>query len=350
MEPVRLGIIGCGVIGTQHLGAALSLPEIKLVAVADLIEERGQKNGAEAGCKIYVEGSDLLKDPDVEAVVLAFPAQHRTELGLAALAAGKHLLTEKPVAMNAGEVRQLIAARGNLIAGACCSRYHFVPHALAATEVIAQGRLGQIRSIHARSIFPAGPRPEKMPPEWRLKKELNGGGILMNWSCYDLDYLLGLTSWTVRPRLVLAQTWEIPEIWRSFIPPGSHADTHFTAFVKCEDNVALSIERAEYSAGHNDNVWQILGDLGSLFLQMSPTEGKELWLEKADPEQGVVKELVYSGDEDWHVTSTGVLADFAAAVREGRQPQTSLERALIVQQISDAIYASSESGKAVAIE
>ncbi len=349
MEPVRLGIVGCGVIGSVHLSTALEVPQVRVVAVADLIEEKGRANGEQAGCRVYREGADLVRDPEVEAVILAFPAQHRTVLALDALAQGKHVLIEKPIAMNAGEVERIIAARGDRVAACCSARHRFQPSAQATTRVIAAGRLGRLRSLHGRFLSSARPRPEKMPCEWRLKAALNGGGILMNWGCYDLDYLLGLTGWSVVPRLVLARTWGVPETYRPHLAPDSEAETHLTAFVQCEDDIALTLERSEYTAGHFDGVWQIIGDRGSLLLNLLPAEGKELWLEIADPEQGVVKELIWSGDENWATLSIGLLQDLAAALREGHDPATTLEHALVVQKITDAVYASAREGKAVEV-
>ncbi len=349
MQPVRLGIVGCGVIGTVHLNAALELPQLEVVAVADLIEQRGHANGEKAACRVYREGADLVRDPEVEAVILAFPAQHRTALALQALEQGKHVLIEKPIAMNAAEVEEIISARSDLVAACCCSRHRFQPSARAATAVIAEGRLGRLRSLHGRALLPAGPPPETPRPEWRLKSALNGGGILMNWGCYDLDYLLGLTGWSLSPRQVLACTWPVPSTYLSHLPPDSEAETHFSAFVQCEGGVALTLERSEYTAGHADPVWQIVGDRGSLLLNMLPAQGKELWLETADEQQGVTRELVWSGDEGWGILGSGLLEDFAGALRENRPPATTLEQALVVQQISDAIYASARKGRAVEV-
>lgn len=349
MEPVRLGIVGCGVIGTVHLNTALELPEFQVVAVADLLEDKGRANGEKAGCRVYREGADLLRDPEVEAVILAFPAQHRTALALQALEHGKHVLIEKPIAMNAAEVEQLLAARGDRVAACCSSRHRFQPSARAATEVIASGRLGRLRSLHGRALLPAGPPPQTPRPEWRLKSALNGGGILMNWGCYDLDYLLGLTGWSLIPRLVLACTWPVPDTYLSHLPPASEAETHFSALVQCEGGVALTLERSEYTAGHCDPLWHIVGDRGSLLLNMLPAQGKELWLELADEQQGVTKELIWSGDEGWAILGRGLLQDFAGAIRENRPPATTLEQALVVQQISDALYASAREGRAITI-
>ncbi len=135
MSAVRVGVVGCGVIGPTHMQAAVNSPHIELVAVADLIDDRAKAAAEKFNVpRVYREGAELIQDPDIDLVVLAFPAAGRTELGLETLKAGKHLLTEKPVAMNADEVRQLMAAQGELLAGACCCRYRFTESARAATE------------------------------------------------------------------------------------------------------------------------------------------------------------------------------------------------------------------------
>ncbi len=113
MTPLQLGIIGCGTIGSVHAQAAAASEQIELAAVADVDLGLAEKAAAAHRVeKVYNSGAELLADPQIEAVVLALPALFRVELGLQALRGGKHLLTEKPVARSAGEVRQLISAQG----------------------------------------------------------------------------------------------------------------------------------------------------------------------------------------------------------------------------------------------
>ena len=225
MEPVRLGVIGCGVIGSSHLQAGTASPDIDVVAAADLIESYRQRAEERFSPKrMYEDGMDLINDSDVEAIVLAFPTVGRTKLALEAFAKGKHVLTEKPVAMNSDEVRAMIAARGELTAACCSSRYRFPEGADALTEFIGSGALGDLRMIRCRAIGAAGKQPDGPRPEWRLKKRLNGGGILVNWGCYDLDYLLGITGWALKPETVFAQTWTIPPQLESHIAPESDAE------------------------------------------------------------------------------------------------------------------------------
>ncbi|NOZ27660.1 MAG: Gfo/Idh/MocA family oxidoreductase [Chloroflexi bacterium] len=351
MEPVRLGVVGCGVIGRVHLQMATDSPLIDVVAVADLREQAAREAAERFGVgTVYTDADDLFADPQVEAVVLALPARDRTELALRAFAAGKHVLTEKPVAMNAGEVERMIRARGDLVAGCCSSRFRFLPSARAASDLIASGALGDLRVLHCRAVKAAGRPPEMTPPAWRLNRSLNGGGILTNWGCYDLDYLLGITGWSLRPRLVLAQTWTVPPQFESHVAPGSDAETHFAAFIRCEDGTVITLERGEYMAAQTEEAWRVVGTKGSLRLQMTPGQGKAVVHDDTTTEDGVVSRTIWEGDEDYAMTHAGPVQDFAAAIREGRQPETSLERALIVQKITDAIYASAERGVAVEIE
>jgi predicted dehydrogenase len=281
--------------------------------------------------------------------VLALPAHARTDLALRAFAKGKHVLTEKPVAMNAAEVEQLLAAQGDLLAGCCSSRFHFLPATQAVTDFIASGTLGDLRVIRCRAIKPAGPRPETMPPNWRLSKSLNGGGIMSNWGCYDLDYLLGITGWQLKPQTVSAQVWQVPSVFQTQVTPNSDAETHLAALIRCQDGTVITYERGEYVAAPANEAWEIIGTAGSLRLQMTPRQGKTIIHYQADAAQGVVSHILWQGDDSYQNVHPGPMQDFAQAIRQGRLPQTDLTRALIIQQITDAIYTASETGTVVEI-
>ena len=351
MKKVRIGVIGCGVMGPKHVQAAADLPLTEPFAVADLIPERAQAVAAKFGLtRVYRQGSDLIKDPDVDAVVLAFPAQHRTALALKAFAAGKHVLIEKPVAPSAAHVRRMIQARGNLTAGCCSLRFRCLPQSLVIRDFLAKGYLGQLRLLRARQLQACGKKPEKPRPDWRLTKALNGGGILFNWGCYDIDYLLGLVGWSLRPRTVFAQAWPISPHLLPHIAPGSDAETYYTALVRCDDGVTISLERGEFMPADDDAAWQIIGERGSLRMVMTPAKGKKLIHDDTTTEGGVTSRVLWEGDEEFGgPAGKEPMRDFAQAILDGRQTDTSLERSLVVQQISDAIIASAARGKAVTI-
>lgn len=351
MDPVRIGVIGCGVIGSRHLSVASEAEHIELVAAADMVESYRERAAERFNPpKMYTNDVDLLDDENVEAVVLAFPTQFRTEVALRAFERGKHVLIEKPIAMNVEEVNQLIAARGELVSGCCSSRNRFNKAARLATQLITSDGLGDLRSVHCRAKRGCGKQPDSPRPNWRLNKSLNGGGILVNWGCYDIDFLLGITGWELKPQSVFAQTWTVPPKFESHIAPGSDAETHYLALVRCEDGTAITLERGEYMAATSQSDWEIIGSEGALKLNMGDGNPEKVQHSQTTIEDGVITNpLENTGDTDGpHYGDP--LTDFAAAIREGRQPITGLEQALVVQQITDAIYASAESGSVVEIE
>jgi len=349
MKPVRLGIIGCGVIGNHHLEAANDSPLAELVAAADLIEERVGAAAEKYGVTAYPNDEELLKDERIEAVVLAMPTGDRTPVAFKALDAGMHVLLEKPVAGRAEDVEKMIAMRGDRVVACCSPRMAFTGHALAAAECAASGVLGDIRMVRIRAVLPAGPEPNPDPPPWRESMARNGGGILVNWSCYDLDYLMQILAWRLKPRTVLARWWRPGEKMSAYVAPGSDADAHYVALILCEDDITLSMERAEFSSATADQAWEIIGTEASLHMPMRPQEGKPttVVLDRFVPGEGVVSDTLWKeGDPD---PADNVLDDFLRTIREGGEPKTGLEHALVMQRITDAIYASAQSATSVSV-
>jgi len=349
MKPIALGLIGCGVIGKAHARTIQQSSLVNFVAVADSIPERVQEIAKEYNVPTtYSSGDELLEDKDIEAVILAMPTGVRTELALHAFRNGIHAIIEKPTAMNAVEAESIIKARGDLIAVCGCSRPRFSESAQFATKFIADGNLGDIRVVNCRSISSAGEPPKATPPVWRLIKSLNGGGIMMNWGCYDLDYLLGLAGWKLKPHMVLGKTWTIPSLYKSHIVPNSDAETHLTAIIICEGGTVINYERGEYTSARTESMWQITGTNGSLHLNMVGRDDS-IKFDEGSTEHGVTSKVIYPQSEQQINGMLAQLDDFAMAIREGRQPETNLEKVLMVQKITDAIYKSSDKGTAVEI-
>ena len=348
MEPVRLGVIGCGVIGPSHLKLAGPCSTAEVIAVADLIPERAGTVGERFGiaCR-YGSDEELLADDRIEAVVLAMPVRDRTPVAFKVLDSGRHLLLEKPVAGKAEDVQKMMSLRGDRVVGCCSPRNVFTGHGQAAAECVASGVLGKIRMVRFRAILGAPAEPNPAPPPWRESMEQNGGGILVNWSCYDLDYVMSITGWQLKPVAVAAKWWPVAPAMSAYVAPGSDADAHFIAMITCEDDIVLSMERAEFSSARTDLAWQVIGTAGTLYMTMTKPADRpqSVILDRCVPGEGFVTETIW--EQGQSAPEMDVIQDFTEAIREGREPQTNLERALIMQRITDAIYASSEAGESV---
>jgi len=348
---LNIAIIGCGVIAQYHLRAMAKLTTARVTAVCDVRTDVAQKTAADFKIPRWTaSASELFADKSIDAVILALPANLRTALALEAFKHGKHVLTEKPVAMNAAEVRTLIAAQNGRVGAVCSSRYRSFESARAARAFLRTGALGALRTISCRGVNPAGP-PFKNPPAWRLRKDLNGGGIFVNWGCYDLDYLLGALDFKLTPQCALARTWQVGAPYTAYAAPGSDAETHVTALITFAEGCVLDYERAEFSTLPPDNRWQITGERGTLTLQMLKAKTANVVLTEPDAEKGTRTRVIWEGDESVLTAEhDGVVFDFVDAILQKREPQTSLKNALLFARIADAIYASSASGKAVTFD
>lgn len=356
-EIVKVGIIGCGVIGKLHIKAALEASWVELAGIADAYPAAARQTAGQFGIgRTYDDAAALLADPAIEAVVLAVPTNVRTDLALLALEAGKHVLLEKPLAMSAADIVRIRdtaekaqEAFGPRTVAFCSSRFRHLAHAKAAAAWIAQGHLGDIRVIRCRVTEPSPGRPSAPQPYWRVHSEVNGGGIVSNWGIYDLDYLLGLTGWSLAPEWALARMWGLGAPIADYFPPDADTETYGTAYIQCGDQIALTYERGEFMAAPQERSWQIVGSKASLTLHMTWPSDKKIVATVLHPEAGVESYTVWEGSEDSSWVDKGALFDFTRAIVEKRQPLTGLAEALQLQRLMDAIYQASKSGRPVQI-
>lgn len=354
-EFVKVGIIGCGVIGKLHIKAALAAPWIALIGVADAHPAAARQAAEQFGIgRTYADASAMLADPAIDAVVLAVPTNVRTGIALQALEAGKHVLLEKPLAMSAADIVRIREAAetaqqtfGPRTVAFCSSRFRHLEHAKAAAAWIAQGHLGDIRVIRCRVTEPSPGRPSAPQPYWRVHSEVNGGGIVSNWGIYDLDYLLGLTGWSLAPEWAMARMWGLGTPIADYFPPDADTETYGTAYIQCSDQIALTYERGEFMAAPQERSWQIIGSKASLTLHMTWPSDKKIVATVLHPEAGVETYTVWEGSEDSSWVDKGALFDFTRAIVEERQPLTGLTEALQLQRLMDAIYEASKSGRPV---
>ncbi len=193
--PVNFAIIGYGRIAeVAHKPLLDSLPGAKLLAVADITEARRQA-AREAGIeRVYPTAAAMLKDPDVDAVVVATPS-HNRRLAVQAAKAGKHVMVEKPASRSADEWKKTVAAvRKEGVALTVFHNRRFDPDFMACQEIVRKKLVGDIISIEFRWEMygnGAGFGVKEYNPGWRTLRKY-GGGILLDLGVHMLDQIVHL--------------------------------------------------------------------------------------------------------------------------------------------------------------
>jgi predicted dehydrogenase len=194
VEDVRWGLIGCGDIAAKRVAAALrDSPGSALVAVAraraELAAEFAQQHGAR---RWHADWREVLRDEEVSAVYLATPVRLHAEQAVAAAEAGKHVLCEKPMAMDvAGCERMIAAARSHGVRlGVAYYRHHYAVVA-RLRQLLASGEIG--RPVLAQvEVFEPFDAPPGQPRSWLLSQAEAGGGPMMDFGCHRIEVLLDL--------------------------------------------------------------------------------------------------------------------------------------------------------------
>ena len=201
---VRFGVVGCGAIGPTHLAAIASLPDAEVVAVADVLPDRAATAAERFGVPaIYPGLAELVADPAVDVVCLCTPSGTHADGAVAALAAGKHVVIEKPMDVTVAGCDRVLAAQaaaGRVVA--VVSQHRFDPATERVKAMLDAGRLGRLALVTAdvkwyrtQAYYDSG--------DWRGTWALDGGGALMNQGVHTVDLLLHLAG---PVRTVYAQT------------------------------------------------------------------------------------------------------------------------------------------------
>jgi predicted dehydrogenase len=181
---VNWGVLSTANIAREHVIPAMQAGEAtNVVAIASRDERRAREVAAELGiAKAYGSYEALLQDPEIEAIYNPLPNHLHAPLTIKALEAGKHVLCEKPIALNAVEANQIEEAQqrtGLLVAEAFMVRFH--PQWQRVRDIVRSGRLGDVRAIHTIfSYFLAD------PDNIRNQADIGGGG-LYDVGCYAIN-------------------------------------------------------------------------------------------------------------------------------------------------------------------
>ncbi|MHA6759524.1 Gfo/Idh/MocA family protein [Streptacidiphilus sp. PAMC 29251] len=320
---LRIGVLGAARIAPSALvRPAAKVPEAVVTAVAARDPERARGFAAKHRIPTVHAGYQaLLDDPDIDAVYNPLPNALHAEWTLKALAAGKHVLCEKPFTSNAIEARAVAdaaKASGLVVMEAFHYRYH--PMAARMRAIVDGGELGTIRSVETAMCFPL-PKFDDIRYSYPL-----GGGALMDGGCYALHLLQllgGEAQGAQGAPEVLAATAKLR---------GADVDRAMTAELRFAGGAGGRITTSMWSRRLLDFTARVRGDAGELRVvnYLAPQIFNRLTVRTA---AGVRRERVAGGH-----TYTYQLRAFAAAVLDGGPVLTPPEDAVVTMGLIDDIY------------
>lgn len=334
--PIGLGVIGCGWAAGEIARVAAGLPDLRIIAAMDPDADRAEAFAASTGARFATDTDLLLADPAVGAVYVGVPHHLLAPIVRSALAAGKHVLAEKPLALSAAEAGELgdLANRSGLKLAVFFELRRSGTVALAR-RLVAGGAIGDPRFIRIRTIIdkPPGYWGTRERPSWRASKREAGGGVLMMNTIHQLDTLRYVTG-------------------LDYVRASGEIDT-FTASVEVEDSFSatlrlsngglVSIAGAAHSPGAvNEETIEIDGDAGRLDLP-DPFGTRPVRLYQL---ASGWRDLVVDRP-DSHAL---MLQAFLDAVIDGREVPAGAADAACALAAVDAIYRSATEGRAVELQ
>ncbi|MQY59029.1 MAG: gfo/Idh/MocA family oxidoreductase [Clostridia bacterium] len=191
-EKVRIGVIGLGGMGQEHIIRIKDTPEAELTAVSDIDPELTKKSSDQNKVPGFADYKKLLASTLIDAVLIATPHYFHPEIGIAAMEAGIHCLSEKPIAVSVDAADKFLeAARRNKRVFAVMYQYRTLPEVRLARKIIESGRLGQIRRT---CMIEPNYRTQAYYDSagWRATWKGEGGGVLINQAPHGIDLFLVL--------------------------------------------------------------------------------------------------------------------------------------------------------------
>ena len=186
---IKVGLIGCGFMGTMHANCYKNIEGVELVALADLRGECAEKLAEGTNATIYADGYDLIKDADVDIIDICLPTYLHSEYAIAAMDKVKYVFVEKPVALTAEQGEKMLKKAEETGAQVQVGQViRFWDEYVKLAEIVASGKLGKIINANFRRI---SPRPTWGWNDWLLKNELSGGAA-QDLHIHDIDYVLSL--------------------------------------------------------------------------------------------------------------------------------------------------------------
>ncbi len=347
-KKLKVGIIGCGGIAFEkHMPGLAKLDAVELIAFCNRSRSKAERAAAEFGEKesfIYQDYSELLKNPAVDVVHICTPNDTHAEISIAAMKAAKDVMVEKPMAVNAEEAEKMYEKAQKTGRKLSVSyQYRFNSENLYLKKLIEEDKLGEIYFAKSLALRRRG------VPTWGtfLDKKVQGGGPLIDIGTHALDLTLWLMD-NYQPKIVLGN------VFNKFRDQNSEAN-YFGTW----DPEKFTVEDSAFAHIIMENGASII--LESSWALNIP-EKQTVKTQLSGPRAGAdnFDGVNLNGEEAGKLFNKKIKTDsfknesagdmemrlWIEALREDKKPAVTAGQALVVSQILEAIYISSESGEA----
>ncbi len=380
-EQLRVGMVGYAFMGAAHSQAwrtvnhAFDLPlSASMTAVCGRSTEAVAAAAAKLGWAEHTtDWRSLIARDDIDVIDICTPGDTHAEIALAALAAGKHVLCEKPLANSVAEAREMAsaaaAAQAQGVRAMCGFNYRRVPAAALMRQMIASGRIGTIRHVRAVYLQDWIVDPN-FPLVWRLRKDVAGSGALGDIGAHIVDLTQYVTGQSITSVSALTETFirsrPLPSASAGLSGSGSAEFGEVTVddaalfLARLDGGAVATYEATRFATGRKNALRvEINGSLGSLafdFERMNELEFYDATLPSA--EQGFSRILVTEPEHPYmaawwpagHLIGyehsfTHEMRDLIEAIATGQNPTPSFADALQVQLVLDAVERSAESAQ-----
>ena len=327
-EKVKWLLIGAGIIAEKRVAPALvNAPDSELVGVCDIVEENAKKMAEEyKSDEIFTYIDDAITNTQADAIYVATPVSLHVPTAVKALEAGRHVLVEKPLGLNATECQKLIDVSNKYkeLKAGCAYYRRFYPAFDQAIQMIESGEFGDINLIRMHyfswSGFPAD--------NWRVVKAKSGGGPLSDMGSHMFDVMIGLLG---MPKSVYAK-----------VQTKTHdydVEDSATIIMKMPDDADV-IGSFHWNSRTWTHEFEIVGTEAKI--KWHPYDsGKVIKTIGRD-----IKELDLPNAENIHQP---LVEDFVKAIQKDTAPKVTLQEALKTNILLDVVYSSAESGMEVVL-
>jgi predicted dehydrogenase len=340
--PIRIGLVGCGAISTQHLEAIAASDGLKLAGVVSRSTDRARAVGEQWSVAWFTELDDLLTQSGPDAVTICTPSGLHPGQALVALKAGCHVVVEKPIALSVADADAVVReGRERGLVVATISQRRFEPAVRRLRDAVEAGALGRISLVIAEGLYH---RPQSYydSAAWRGTKNLDGG-VLMNQAIHMID----LVRWIGGP--VVSVTGHITTL-------GHRIEAEDTASVslRFSDGALGEIVATTCATPEFPTELRVYGDRGHVrIVGESATEWDVPGMAAPPRDSDEPVPPGAGATRTWGTNAVGYVRqyrDFVEAVRDGRPPVVTGQDGRDAVEIITAAYESDRLGRATVLD